>query len=243
MRHTACQRAFALPEILQLIFDSLLYSQDEDGDQNYTKKYQGQALVEFLWDSPICSSVCGYDEDHLKTLATCARVCESWFQEAIPILWVHRMESFFFGSLEDVFGAIEPARRQLYANHMVRASLHFRTRWVKAAVDAEILSVLTFPRLLGLQILIEDNQPLPGFDAPQLAWVDLDPHYESAYPEVWGADPEVYTPLFRSISERFPSLRRLSINDNTLMHADSLPLLQRMRPDIDIRGQERITLA
>lgn len=153
-----------------------------------------------------------FDAGELPTLAKCAQVSWSWFKEATPILWIYRTErrktlvrGVPWDDLQDIFRGIEPSRRQMYANHVYRASLVFDNggcHFNSDAYDEGILKDLIFPHLVGLQIFVINDLPLPAFQAPKLAWINLDPRYETYYKNIWDTNPKVYTPLFESILVR-----------------------------------------
>ncbi|KAJ6784628.1 hypothetical protein PWT90_04484 [Aphanocladium album] len=200
---SACHRAFALPELLQIIFEITIYS---PANIDLKEKHRAN-LTHYLYNKRTYEGV--FDAHDLRTLCICARVCRAWFAEAVPLLWTHRSDGFVYDTLEDILGPIAPARRQLYADHIWRASLDVYDGFAEpppATTTANpAFAGLRFPKLVGVRIKVQwEGGRMPFLTAPNLAWAHLDPYYDGTMPSpLWGVHPEAWPGLFDQIAPNF----------------------------------------
>lgn len=146
------------------------------------------------------------DDDALITLTRCARVNKMWNEEAVPRLWRYRANRLLFPDtdLKAIFEEIDPCRRQIYANHIQWAIITpacscYDQHGIRDLDSA--LGGLSFPRLAGMLFMVKGGC-IPAFEAPSLASVHLDPHYEPAHPEIFGVHPGEWDALFGTFAVR-----------------------------------------
>ncbi|KAJ6541487.1 hypothetical protein B0H19DRAFT_1173354 [Mycena capillaripes] len=136
-----------------------------------------------------------------EELARCGLVNRLWYHESMPHLW--RDVTAYYCTLPHLFHRIEPARRQFYANFIEHAFVVL-AGISTAAEDDEALRGLAFPRLTALRITVpnpgyEDPPHVPRIQNHRVVVLEVDPHYESCYPEFFGVSKEQWEVILEQI--------------------------------------------
>ncbi|KAJ6541483.1 hypothetical protein B0H19DRAFT_1077326 [Mycena capillaripes] len=109
----------------------------------------------------------------------------------------------YYCTLPHLFHRIEPVRRQFYANFIERTSVVL-VGISTTVEDNEALCGLAFPRLTALKIKVPSQYggPLhvPRIQNHRVVVLEVNPHYESCYPESFG----VFKKEWEVILEQIP---------------------------------------
>jgi hypothetical protein len=105
---------------------------------------------------------------HSRTVALCTSVNSLWCAEAIRLRWKCPCKQPFDNSLASIFAAIDPERRQSYADHVQEGRLDVVLK-KNISVWNTLFREITFPRLSSLTVYLDVCQPriyLPRIRAP-----------------------------------------------------------------------------
>ncbi|KAJ5120363.1 uncharacterized protein N7515_009751 [Penicillium bovifimosum] len=208
---TAAQRVFGIAELLDHIASFMLVDQSNTDESNTTNLRH-------------------------QDLASFARVNKFCFAKLVSKLWFRVP-----GWLERVFEAIEPKRREFYANNVAEGSVRLwadsqKTRELFATSGA--LEVLSFPKLTRLHIFmcrcVDGEVSLPAVDCPNVRVMIIYPPFKHAagvfskpYP-----DAEVWESIFWDISTKYPSLKELKAICPPYVFPNAIRRLQKRHPNL-----------
>jgi len=204
----AVHSALHLPEILHIIFTWI--QRDTGGFWP-------------LYDKEKDNAVDSYGVDGV--LARCALVNKLWYLKAMPILWA--FPNSHCGSkpacLTQIFGAIEPPRRQSLANFVREANLV--TVDTSDNRDAAIRGI-AFPKLQTVTMTLDDYSGVhvPRIENHIIKSLDLDPRFEY-YPDTYGMSPDQMESVLDQISIVFPELESLGFIDRAQVQTGALERL------------------
>ncbi|KAH8646345.1 hypothetical protein BX600DRAFT_477554 [Xylariales sp. PMI_506] len=220
----ATRRALLIPEILSQIF--FWISQDD----SFYHTVHGPDLDEL--DEP--KLLCTYEKE--GALVRCGQVSKLWCSEAMPYAWRNLRHTYPFErvSLPRIIGAVEPDRRQRYAD-MVEIAIMVGVASGEEADDADAaIHGVEFPNLK------EVTMPLAGFNRSEhipvmgkntVKVLNVDPSFD-CYPDTYRVDQDEMKLILEQIPAVFPHLEELNIVDACLAYPGALEDCARRLPKL-----------
>ncbi|KAI9930652.1 hypothetical protein MW887_011407 [Aspergillus wentii] len=168
-------------------------------------------------------------------LFQCILVSKLWFHTAVRYLWTEPDQYYLYINLPEIMAAIDPPRRQFYADYIETATLC--TVGIDYAEEKDgPLRDLFFPKLHTLQLKSEGRHDggihIPRLCNSHLRALEIDPQFDS-YPDTYGPSRGEWDSMFEQIAVLFPDLEKVKIVDRARVHPGALERFADRMPRLD----------